>query len=332
VLSLSATLPPAAALLAAHAPMLDDPLQILHDPTVWVASWLGKAVAGNQAVNHPGWLGDLFTNAFNYTGFDSPESCAGGTGTCTYFSIWHSLQASGYVVLGLALMFRMVKVVTERSARGSVPQFLVTDVLIRGSLAAFAINVSYVALAYLMHGSIVIGSALYDDIMSIAWGNFAGPDGMQRATVAMFSNVPAIPVLAEAIAILYIIVLLLASRVAMLFAISVAPLLIPIYAFSGRSSLLVWWLRIVGQGLLVPIVLGALFPVAMSVILTTETSTAATSIGPLLGPITAVAALWFVGHAIKQLLGYLFPGHSGIMVGFLAAHARVGGYRKLVGM
>src|SRR5437016_5476748 len=172
--------------------MLDDPLQILHDPTVWVAGWLGKAVAGNQAVNHPGWIGDLFSGAFNYTGFDSPEACTGGGGTCTYFGIWRGLQASGYVVLGMALLFRMFRVVLDPRFAGRVPQWLVTDVLIRGSLAAFAINVSYLTLTHLMHGSIVIGSALYDDIMSIGWGNFAGPDGMQRATIAMFSNVPPI--------------------------------------------------------------------------------------------------------------------------------------------
>ncbi len=319
------------AAVVAHAPFLDDPLQIVHDPTVWVAGWLGKAVAGNQAVDHPGWLSDMFANAFTYTGFDAPVSCTGGGGSCTYYAIWHDLQASGYVVLGMALLFRLFKVVTDQRRQTGLPQFLVTDVLIRGSLAAFAINVSYIALAQLMHGSISIGGALFEDIMSIGWANFAGPDGMHRATAALFSNVPPIPVLFEAVVVLYLTILVVASRVAMIFAISVAPLLIPIYAYSGQSSLVVWWLRLVGQGLLVPIVLGALFAVAMTVILTTQTSTAASSIGPLLSPLTAVASLWFVGHSVQHLLKHLFPGHSGFMSGMINVHQRTTYVRKLMG-
>jgi len=310
------------AALTAHAPLLDDPLQIVHDPTAWVAGWLGKAVAGNQAVDHPGWLSDLFSGAFTYTGFDAPASCTGGGGGCTYFAIWHDLQASGYVVLGMALLFRLFKVVTDGRRGTGLPQFLVTDVLIRGTLAAFAINVSYIALAQLMHGSITIGGALFEDIMSIGWANFSGPDGMHRASLVLFSNVPPIPALFVSAVVLYLTVLLVASRVAMIFAISVAPLLIPIYAFSGQSSLVVWWLRLVGQGLLVPVVLGALFAVAMSVILTTESSAGASSIGPLLSPLTAVASLWFVGHSIQHLLKHMFPGHSGFMSGMINAHSR----------
>jgi hypothetical protein len=319
------------ALVAAHAPYLDDPLQIVHDPTAWIASWLGKAVAGNQAVDHPGWLGDLFSNAFSYTGFEAPANCTGGGGSCTYFAIWRDLQASGYVVLGMALLFRLLKVVMDQRRRTGLAQFLVTDVLIRGSLAAFAINVSYAALTQLMHGSIAIGSALFEDIMSIGFANFSGPNGMHQASIALFSNVPPIPLLFEAVVVLYLTILVIGSRVAMLFAIAVAPLLIPIYAYSGQSSLAVWWLRIVGQGVLVPIVLGTLFAVAMSVILVTDASTAASSIGPLLGPVTAVASLWFVGHGIRELLRFLFPGHSGFVSNVVTTHQRTTYLRRLTG-
>jgi hypothetical protein len=319
------------AALTAHAPLLDDPLQIVHDPTAWIAGWLGRAVAGNQAVDHPGWLSDLFANAFTYTGFDAPASCTGGGGNCTYYAIWHDLQASGYVVLGMALLFRLFKVVSDQRRQVGLPQFLVTDVLIRGSLAAFAINVSYIALAQLMHSSIAIGDGLFEDIMSIGWGTFSGPDGMHRASAALFSNIPPIPTLLVGIAVLYLTVLVVASRVAMIFAITVAPLLIPIYAYSGQSSLVVWWLRLVAQGLLVPVVLGAMFAVAMTVILTAESSAGATAIGPLLSPLTAIAALWFVGHSIQALLKHMFPGHSGFMSGVMTFHARTTFVRKVTG-
>ncbi len=291
----------AGALLLAHAPFLDDPLQVIHDPVAWVMQWLGRSIAGTAA-DKPGWVSGLFASAFSFSGFDAPTDCRQGPAACTYFSIWFDLRSSGYVVLGVALLFRLFKVLTDPTKQTGVAQWLVADVLIRGSLAGLAIEVSYVTLADLLHGSIILGGALFEDIMSIGWANFAGPGGVQRAEIAMWANSAPLPLLLEGGVALYLVVLTLASRVAMLFAIALAPLLIPIYAYSGQSSLVVWWLRIVGQGLLVPIVLGPLLAVALSVILTAQTSQAATAAGPLLGSVTAIAGLWFVAHAIQQLV------------------------------
>lgn len=312
-----------AQLTLVQAPLLVDPLQILNDPAAWIESWLGSAVAGNQAVNHPGWLADLFSNAFYYTGFTAPTDCQQRIGSCTDFGIWSALQSSGYLVLGLVLMFRLVKVMTDPRRQVRLGQWLVTDVLIRGSLAAFAISVSYLALAQLMQGSISVGGALFENIMSVGWANYSGPGGMSRATATLFSNVPPIPLLFEALVVLYLTLLVVASRVAMLFAIAVSPLLIPLYAYSGDNALITWWLRIVGQGLLVPVVLGALFAVAMAIILATDSSTAGAAIGPLFGPVTTVASLWFVGHAIRNLLSHLFPSHRTFYQGITTANQRL---------
>ncbi len=313
----------------AHGPMLaDDPLQVITNPPAWVQTWLWGSLFGQDQVQGTGWLGDLFSRAFFFSGFDAPVDCTGGGGNCNYFAVSSALRTSGLVVLGLALMFRMCTVLFDPRKQVGVSQWLVSDVLIRGSIAAAAINLSYVTLAYLMHGSIDIGNALFEDIMSIGWPNFAGPQGLQRALTTMLSNIAPLPLLVESAIVLYLTVLLVASRVAMLFAIAVAPLLIPLYAFSGNNSLVLWWLRIVGQGLLVPLVVGPLLAIALAVIITVE-STPAGLLGPVFGTVTAVASLWFVGHAIHQLLRYLFPGHSGFLGGFIMMNNRATQVRSM---
>src|SRR5215472_6041934 len=315
-------LPPASALLAAHAPLLDDPLQVLTDPAGWVQGWLWAAIFGKDQVAQQGWLGDLFSRAFYFTGLDAGTCSAPGGGTCSTFSIWSALQTSGYLVLAMALMFRLFKVLFDPAKQVGIGQWLVSDVVIRGSLGVAAINVSYAVLAMLMHSSIVVGDALFENIMSVTMANFAGQTGLKAAISEILSpaNLP-IPLILETLVVLYLTALLLASRVAIIFAIAVAPLVLPLYAYSGQNSLIVWWLKLVAQGLLVPIVMGALFAVAL-VVIQAVNSLQAGLVTPLLGTVTAVVSLWFVGHAIHQLLRYLYPGHSGFLAGAVVVRSR----------
>jgi hypothetical protein len=302
-----------------HGLLLDDPLQVLTDPAAWVGSWLAKAAVGS--VQGHDWPGQLFSDALSFTGLDAPADCTGAGGTCTYFAIWSTLKASGFLVLALALTFRLLTVLFDPRKQVGVAQWLVADVLVRGSLAVLAIDVSYPVLAFLMHASIDIGGGLYGDIVSIGLASFSGPGGLARALTALLANEPPIPMLLEVLVILYLTVLVVASRVAVLFAIAVAPLLIPLWAFSGQSTLFVWWLRLVAQGLLVPVVLGALMGVALTVCLTVQSAPAGL-LAPISGTVTTVAVLWFVGHAIRQLLAFLFPAHQGFVAGFVLWHDR----------
>ena len=306
------------------APLLDDPLQVITDPAGWVQGWLWAAIFGRDQVQDQSWVGVLFSRAFYFTGLDAADCDGGAGGSCSYLAIWSALQTTGYLVLAMALMLRLLRVLFDARRQTGVAQWLVTDVLIRGSLGVAAINVSYATLAMLMHSSIVLGAALFDSIMSVTLSGFAGPQGLQNAITLLLTpaNLP-IPLILETIVMLYLTALLVASRIAMLFAIAVAPLVIPLWAYSGESSLIVWWLRIVGQGLLVPIVMGALFGVAL-VVVNAVNGIEPGALAPLLGTVTAVVALWFVGHSIHQLLRFLFPGHQGFFAGVVLWHGRAG--------
>ena len=302
-------------LVAHHAPALvDDPLQVITDPAGWVASWLWAAIFGKDQVAQPTWAADLFARAFFFTGLDASD-CSGGGGRCSSFSIWSALQTTGYLVLAMSLLFRMIRNMVDEDSR-PVAQWLLFDVIIRGAFGIAAINVSYAVLAMLMHSSIVIGGAVFDTIMSVTTGSAGGEAGLRQALTGVLSpvNLPPIPLILETLVLLYLIALLVASRVAIIFAIAVAPLVLPISAFSTENSLVLWWLRLVAQGLLVPVVMGALFGVAL-VLIQGVGGVAGGALAVLLGTMTAVVSMWFVGHSITHLLRHLFPGHNSFLGG-----------------
>jgi hypothetical protein len=320
----------ASALAAAHAPMLvDDPLQVITDPAGWVASWLWPALFGKDATAQPTWAADLFARVFFFTGLD-PSACSGGTGgNCSSFNIWSALQTTGYLVLAMALMLRMVRQVW--GGGGGLAKGLVWTIIVRAALGVAAINLSYVALSGLMHSSIVIAGVLFDNIMAITTGGAQGEEGLRQALAGIlsFGNFP-IPLILETFVLLYLMALLIASRIAIIFAIAVAPLVVPIWAYNGSVTLLSWWLRLVGQGLLVPIVMGALLPVAL-IVIQAANGVQIGIVAPLFGTITAIVAFWFVGHAIRQLIGHLFPEHRGFVAGASTAQGRYRWVRGVIG-
>src|SRR5437763_9219141 len=94
---------------ALHAPLLaDDPLQIIHDPIGWVQSWLWGAAFGKDETQGTGWLGNLFSATFFYSGLDVPTNCTGTMGDCVYFGLWRAVAAGSGIVTALALLLRMV--------------------------------------------------------------------------------------------------------------------------------------------------------------------------------------------------------------------------------
>jgi hypothetical protein len=323
-------LPLVSAALAAHAPLLDDPLQVITDPAAWVASWLWPAIFGKDNVAQPDWVGGLFSRAFFFTGLDAAQCTGPGGGNCSSFSIWSALQTTGYLVLAMAMMLRLVRNIIDPKKQAGLAKWLVADILIRGSVGIAAINVSYVALAMLMHSSIVVGGALFDNIMSVTTAGATGEAGLRQAIAGILSpaNLP-IPLILETLVLLYLSALVLASRMAIIFAIAVAPLVIPIYAYNENNSLLVWWLRLVAQGLLVPIVMGALFAVAL-VVIQGVNAVQGGAMASLLGTVTAVVSLWFVGHSITHLLKHLFPNHSTFIGGATTLQTRGGFVRNRV--
>jgi hypothetical protein len=319
--------------LVAHAPaLIDDPLQVLTDPAGWVATWLPAAIFGKDQVAQPTWPGDLFARVFFFTGLEASQACAPGSrgGSCSSFSVWSALQTTGYLVLAMALMFRMLRNMADPGKR-PVAKWLVYDVVIRAAFGIAAINVSYAALAMLMHSSIMVGGALFDNIMSITTGNAGGEAGLRLAVAGILSpaNLP-IPLILETLVLLYLTALLLASRVAIIFAIAVAPLVLPIYAFSGQNSMVLWWLRLIGQGLLVPLVMGALLAVAL-IMIQAVNGVGGGAMAPVLGTFTAIVSLWFVGHTIGHLLKHLFPNHGSFLANANTASTRYGYVRGRVG-
>jgi hypothetical protein len=254
----------------------------------------------------------MFSQVFFFTGLDAPVECDSSqqtVGPCAYFGLWRAMAAGSGVIVVLVLLLRMCKILLDSRRQIGVPQWLLADVVIRGLLTVAAVQASYFVLAYAMHTSIGVGDTLFN----VALGA-GGQEGMAHEVNAL-ANLSLAPFSQILIGIMfvYLIVLIAASRIAMLFAIALGPLLIPLYAYSSNNDLITWWLRILAQGLLVPLAAGALLGVALLAIHSVEGDQVL--LGSPVGTITTVAALWFVGHAIHKLLSYLFHGHKGVVEG-----------------
>jgi hypothetical protein len=119
----------------------------------------------------------------------------------------------------------------------------------------------------------------------------------------------------------YVVVMLVAARLLMLFSIVTAPLVIPLVAYSERSELLGWWGRLT---------LGALLAPLVSAVVVGVTAVLASGGGqvipvPGLGSTVAVVGgFMLLGHALRHLTVHNFQiGHgmssASVAVGFLAA-------------
>jgi hypothetical protein len=302
--------------LLAHAPALatsNDPLQIIRDPVGWVQSWLWAAVFGKEQTDTTTWVGGMFSGVFYFTGLDAPLACEqtqSTTGACAFFGIWRATAVASGIILTLALLLRMCMVLFDGRRQVRVAQWLFADVVIRGMVTLVAVQVSYFVLAFAMRGSIAIGAQLFE----LTTGT-SGQEALS-AQVNDLLKLHSAPLTQLAIIglLMYLTVLIAASRVAMLFAIAVGPLVIPVYAYSRSSELLVWWTRILSQGVLVPLAAGPLLGVALVAIHAVQDTTSGLLSIPI-GAITAIAALWFVGHSIQKLLGYMFHGHKSVVHG-----------------
>jgi hypothetical protein len=255
----------------------------------------------------------MFAQVFNFTGLDAPLDCERSqstTGTCAFFGIWRATAVASGIVLTLALLLRMCTVLFDSRRQVRVAQWILADVVIRGMVAIVAVQVSYFVLAYGMHGAIVIGAQLFE----LTTGSSSQDALSNQVNDLLKLHSAPLTQLAIIALMVYLTVLIAASRVAMLFAIAIGPLVIPVYAYSRSSELLVWWTRIVSQGILVPLAAGPLLGVALVAIHTVQASSGGLMSIPV-GAITAIASLWFVGHAIQKLLGYMFHGHKSVVHG-----------------
>lgn len=303
----------------AQLPLLDadtDPLQILRDPASWVNDWFWGSAFGVKHGDGYAWVGQSLDFLLRVGAAKPGQSCTAGSTDlgCVYFRIWQTMATGGDLLVALALTLRIVRVVSDRRKHRNTARLLIVDVAARGFPAVAAIQLSYTFLVFLLDQSIVLGTLLLDASLSSIPNETLS---LQAAIGQILGglNGGGLAILVTLLLFAYLMLLITGSRIAVLFGIAIAPLVIPAWVYSEKNDLFRWWARIIAQGLLTPVVLGGLLGVALVAIHTSSQLG-----GPLAGIImliTAAGSLWFVGQAVHKLMGDLFHVHHGLMEGLV---------------
>lgn len=296
---------------ASPAPYLDiDPLQIVSNPVGWFLGWAIPAVFGHA--HNP--LDNLMKGLINGLDLGStmqlPVDCtSGGQDGCVWWSVWSDLHIVFAPLLGLVLALRALHVLFE-SKHGGVPMRLLVDTAVRGLTAVAALQVSYPLIATLLGFSVRLGNDLLTSIVAAGIGPAARDTALNTMLTAMQGqDLWAVLLIAFAV---WVGALVMASRIALLFCFISAPLIIPLFVYSTRQEIAQWWMRMLVQGLLTPIVTGICLGMTLVVVFKT-TGTPSLLIGGPLASLMAILCLGFTGKAIKGCIGHLFMGQHSLL-------------------
>jgi hypothetical protein len=228
--------------------------------------------------------------------------------------IWQSLALASSGLVGVAALARGLRVAL---AGEGGPASVLVEVVIRAGVTVGLVQVSREALVWAFGASTHISAAILDELISRAGEKDLGT----WLGVLLVPRLGSALKLALFVSAVYVVVMLVAARLLMLFSIVTAPLVIPLVAYSERSELLGWWGRLT---------LGALLAPLVSAVVVGVTAVLASGGGqvipvPGLGSTVAVVGgFMLLGHALRHLTVHNFQiGHgmssASVAVGFLAA-------------
>jgi hypothetical protein len=228
--------------------------------------------------------------------------------------MWRSLALASSGLVGVAALARALRVVL---AGEGGPASVLVEVAIRAGVTVGLVEVSREALVWAFGASTQLSGAILDELISRA----GEKDLVTWLGVLLVPRLGSALKLALFVSAIYVVVMLVAARLLMLFSIVTAPLVIPIVAYSERSELLSWWGRLT---------LGALLAPLVSAVVVGVTALLASGGGqvipvPGLGSaIAVVGGFMLLGNALRHLTVHSFQiGHglssASVAVAVLAA-------------
>jgi hypothetical protein len=172
--------------------------------------------------------------------------CGGRPDGCAFVAAWQGLLPIGYLFLGLALLLRVLRIAPQAGSRGA--SHVLLDVLPRVVVGGLAIPVSMHVLSDLG----VLSLALANILCHVILGSFDIPDGV--ALAEMVGGGMALAPFLIAGLLVYVGLLVVLSRLALIVVTIAAPLAIPAALYRGEARLATTWVRMLGSGLAVPVV------------------------------------------------------------------------------
>ena len=231
--------------------------------------------------------------------------------------LWTSAAAAGGGLAGVAAGARALKlVITPQEGPGRASVLLV-DVLGRLVVTLGLIALSWEGPIWIFNASAGVGGTMLKGFLD------SGISGDPASGVSNFMNTWVLGVgwLTQAVAFvlcLYVFAVMVAARLLFLFAVVVGPLVIPLWAYSGKMQVLQWWGRLMLGALMAPIVGGA--GVGIVAAFASAANGFLPGLGAFLSLIVLGAGFWFVGGALRELctsafdLGAFFVAASAAVV------------------
>jgi hypothetical protein len=297
-----------------------DP-DILTDPFGWILTGLLHAVFGagdRDAATR--MLDDLVARFFAPADPHSPFRLEAVCGPCGAISA--SLRPLGLFALGVAVVARIVVLAMRCRSEGISPVHLLADIGIRLVCGVAAIEGIFTLLAWLSTESMALAGGLVEAVLKVALQNGPRPTLAELALGALLPQNTVgstLAILLLALFIGYLVVMVIASRAALIFTVLAAPFSIPALVYTEESQLVLLWLRMLVFALAVPA--AAVLCLSFTVLLL-MVSTGVQVLSAVLPLVGLVVATWL---SVKII--------NGLMAGTIR-HARggVGGTLRVAGM
>jgi hypothetical protein len=261
------------------------------------------------------------------------ESFIGPHQTCITEQLWQLMEPAGYVLVVVVLGARFAKLMASNNFSVS-PGWMVADPFLRAVVASGFIHVSY-GLMVLGHSEAeALGIVLFSKIT--AAGGVTGfflldPAGVTNPVATSMTGALLVDIIHWLFSV-YVVIMILASLVGFQVCIVLAPLVIPLWVFSGNNEVFGWFTKTTLGSCALPIAVGSgwsIFLVLIHQFSIMNHSVIGLLAGWMMQLVFVCAGIWFMARFLKATTGELFSGH--LLATMFYAQSVLSGSGKLLG-
>jgi hypothetical protein len=292
------------------------------DPFDGFWAWMGCSVLKAFGADPDKLRGDLVFQLLSNPSSPSASGCPsmlesflGPHQSCLTEQLWQLMEPAGYVLIVAVLGARFGKMVASNNFSVS-PGWAVADPVLRSVVAGTFVHLSYGLMIFGHSGMESVGVLLFGKIT--AAGGVTGiwlldPAGAAVAASPSAGGALLVDIIHWLFS-LYILVMVLASLVGFQVCVVLAPLVIPLWIFSGQNQVFSWFTKTVIGASILPVVVGVGWAVFLDLIhqfsVTQNPSVITIFAGWVLELVFVFAGVWFMTRFIKATTGEVFASQS----------------------
>jgi hypothetical protein len=283
------------------------------DPFDGFFGWLACSFLNSIGLNPDKMHGDLVSSLLS-----SQLPAANGTNcsglleafmgqTCVTQSLWTLTEAAAYPLIVAFMGARFARMLAHSNYQVS-PGWAVADPMLRAVVAIALVHLSYPLLVGLHEVVELVATILFADIT--AKGGVAGVGLVFPANFNVLTDI------IYWLYSIYVFFLFIASLIGYQICVVLAPLVIPIWVYSGQNQVFSWFVKTTGGALILPLAVATGWGVIVDMVHDMSQHFSG-SVGGVVGGvvqwmltvIVIAAGVWFMGKFVKATTGELFSGH-----------------------